>query len=427
MKFSITEYKPIIIVQVYLLIVLIIFAFGPWPWLVKNPLTFYGYLLLNQFIIFLGYQIGINQKEIYQPKTNRNNTFSLIKISAILNLVLLIPTYIALTPSLEFSVSHVITNLINGITNPGEQYMQKIVTESSNLRTFLNLIISIPAAIVWLYIPLSITFWAELTSKYKILLLFITASNIIMWISIGTNKGIFDLLFIIISVYLIINSIKSNVSRSLNKLLIQRISLISFIVLTLFSFVNAINSRIKDISIVESMNGIEINSSSIFIKYTPESLHTLIILLSAYLTQGYYGLSLAMQFPFVFCYGVGNSNFLFRFADKLFNSQISEMTYPGRIEQVFDWYQFVHWHSAYTWWASDVSFIGVPIVLFFLGKLLANVWLDILRYRNPYAIGLFTLLFILFLYLPANNQIFGFSMTFFAFWGLFYLWKRNLH
>ena len=81
--------------------------------------------------------------------------------------------------------------------------------------------------------------------------------------------------------------------------------------------------------------------------------------------------------------------------------------------------EFGVWHSAYTWFASDVSFYRVPLLLFFLGFLFGFSWTQGLK-----GDFLSRVVFIMFgnilLFLWANNtylsSVFYAFMVFVPFW-----------
>ena len=82
-----------------------------------------------------------------------------------------------------------------------------------------------------------------------------------------------------------------------------------------------------------------------------------------------------------------------------------------------------HWHTIFPWLASDLTFVGTLVLFFFISYFYGKSWKEVLIYNNPISILLFSLLSILFVFVPANNQILhGFDyllITFFVviLWG----------
>ena len=85
----------------------------------------------------------------------------------------------------------------------------------------------------------------------------------------------------------------------------------------------------------------------------------------------------------------------------------------------FGWEYGINWHTVYTWFACDVWWIGVFIIMFLMGFLLAKIYKDAYDNRNPISIGLLAIMFMFTIYIPANSYIFADSDTFISFF--FYL------
>jgi hypothetical protein len=144
--------------------------------------------------------------------------------------------------------------------------------------------------------------------------------------------------------------------------------------------------------------------------------------LSNYLGQGYYGLYLSLEEPFLPMFGVGNSMFLFRQAARITgNDRILDLPYPMRLEK-YGWDGYGNWSTIYPWIASDVSFPGTILVLLAVGRLFALSWLDTLRGRSPFAVAAFALFVTMLFYFPANNQVVQSGEALTSFLGILALW-----
>jgi hypothetical protein len=168
--------------------------------------------------------------------------------------------------------------------------------------------------------------------------------------------------------------------------------------------------------------GGKVDPYNIWLRYTNPTATRIVVGLDFYLTPGYYALSLALKEPFVPMFGVGNSMFLGRQAARLLDDPaIEDMPYPFRIEK-YGWNAIGLWSSIYPWIASDVSFPGVIVVVFFIGFLFALSWQDTLVGTNPYAVVMFSQLVIMLFYFPANNQLLQSGEGLTAFWITLILW-----
>ena len=161
---------------------------------------------------------------------------------------------------------------------------------------------------------------------------------------------------------------------------------------------------------------VEVDRDGIFIKHLPIFIREGVIAFSFYLTQGYQGLCLSFDEPFIPTWGVGHSRFLTSYADKYLGTDIENSTYPARVEISTGLDSKVYWHTMFPWFASDVTFPGTIVLIYLFSYLFAMAWKDSLEYKNPYAISIFLQIAVLFTYMSANNQVFQSGSGFVGFW-----------
>jgi hypothetical protein len=133
-----------------------------------------------------------------------------------------------------------------------------------------------------------------------------------------------------------------------------------------------------------------------------------IVLMVGYLCQGYYGFGYTFDYDFTSTYGLGSSQFVASNIQGLLGVDRSGQTYPAKMGGQWDPYE--NWHTAYTWWASDVSIWGVIAVMFFLGYLFSRV---LQSAQNGEALGLtlLPLLSLAIVFFPANNAALSNPLT----------------
>ena len=143
---------------------------------------------------------------------------------------------------------------------------------------------------------------------------------------------------------------------------------------------------------------------------------------SAYLSHGYYGLSMALQLPFKWTYFVGNSYSLTVFLNKFLGIPVDyHNTYPYRLGEISPWNDS-KWSTVFPWYASDFTFIGTLFIFMLIAYLYAKVWKEAYLYSNPISIVLFIILTIGFIYMPANNQLLHSPGSFIATFFFLFLW-----
>lgn len=131
-------------------------------------------------------------------------------------------------------------------------------------------------------------------------------------------------------------------------------------------------------------------------------------IISSYLSSGYYGLSLCLQLPFIWCYGVGSSYALSVFFSRFLGwENMYYQTYLYRMEEAFGRNGLRSWNTIFPWLASDLTFPGVIILFLFVGYIWSVAWDEILKYRNPISIVLFANISLGLVFIPANNQLFS--------------------
>lgn len=125
-----------------------------------------------------------------------------------------------------------------------------------------------------------------------------------------------------------------------------------------------------------------------------------------YLSGGYFSLSLGLDLKFGETFPFGHSLVLSRRAELTTGSDHwIAMSIPGQIESAYGWERNRQWHSIYSWLLSDFGRMGTAAIMAMLGAVfsfalaLAVTKSDLLS-KLP-----FFLMFILVLYIPANNQL----------------------
>lgn len=425
-------WAPMKFVQIYLSFVFILFIFGPLPWPVENKFLVNLYLIMAQLLLLFGYFLSVKKRRIGYGnqgviQKQNINIEKLIKYLMFISFGVFIANYLSRVGLSSFNFIEAYDNFINGLINPGHQYYEKLISSEQvvNNYTLLVIINAVTAPFKWLFIPLCIVNWGRIRKIYKFGMIIYVLLDIISWISIGTNKGIFDNVFIVgfsllIKVYLDNTNIKKVIKRNKSKLKAMIFGLIG-ISFAVFYVTYGTTSRLGKVKYYYEPANINVNFDSPIMLIIPGFLKDALIIISTYLTQGYYGLSLAMREPFTTSYGVGGSWFLMGVFQKITGIDVTLRTYPFKIIG-YGWDPYINWHSIYTWLSSDFSFIGTLIIMMVIGYWFGEVWKSVLFQKNIYGIGLFILFMIMFMYFPANNQVFAFINTFSAFWGLFILW-----
>lgn len=449
-------YIPLILIELYLVFTLILFKFGLSNWIIENESIFWFFIIMYHIMFIIGYIFSIKKINVVHETKEKKGQFAFTTFIWIVLFICLICSLIEYRNT-TFASSYIPyelpENFINGLINPGQQYYSKFILANSFNPNKLVTIISALFSFVYVsMIPIFIFNWEKISFWQKIFFYFLVFFKISFFVSIGTNKGIFDTLFVFGGCLLIDLLIQLN----LNNLheYFKKYSLLAFtFFLFIFSFIYFtfnINSRLNPVTNINEQNNPEVivsnenlnsnnnanfeleeenevtsndtNSSGNEIETIENDsfLYKMVEHVSNYLTQGYYGMSLSVDEEFTSTYGIGNSQFLMSNFKSIFGIDVSDRTYQHKITE--EWHESQHWHSFYSYIANDVSFYGVILVMFIIGIYFGLVWKDVIENNSLIGKLLLPLFLIMFIYMPANNQMLTNMATFCAFFELTFIW-----
>ena len=412
---------PLWFFQAYLAFTVFLFAFGPWPWPVPDPLLLYVFLLLAQWALWLGYKTAAGSRP--GGYRGRWTAVRLIKVSLALNIACIIPNFILRMGRRPAGLSDILISVYTGLVNPAANYAARsqALAESAKRGAIEYAVLFLYPAL-WLLVPLAIVYWNRLKLGHRILIIAFIIVDLLSWVAIGTNKGIADFIMIFSWLLVAANPRVLRLDFRGRALKVLAVSLM-MIVLFLGFFAAGQKGRAGgEIPTSDAALAIRLDKENWLVRRLSPKGTGIVAAATSYLGQGYCALSLALKEPFRWSYGAGNSFFLTNLVERFAGQDVvSNRTYPARIEKS-GMMRYSHWHTFYTWMASDVSFPGVLVVMFLVGRLFALTWLDVLRKDNPFAPALFALMIIMLFYIPANNQVLGYVGMANAFWVIGIIW-----
>jgi hypothetical protein len=136
-----------------------------------------------------------------------------------------------------------------------------------------------------------------------------------------------------------------------------------------------------------------------------------------YMTNGYAGLSAALDQDFDWTYGLGNSIALQSYATQYFDIDISPHTYMVRAEEKTGWPAKMYWSTIFPWLASDITFGGCGILFAFIGYVYPRIYCRAYYSRCPISAALLFYLNVLLIFVPCNNQLMQVRQQMIAFLG----------
>jgi hypothetical protein len=256
--------------------------------------------------------------------------------------------------------------------------------------------------------------WKEL----KLLTRALTVSIFFTWallsIARGTDKEIGDILLVVFVFFI------SKIQTEKLKLLdVVRYLLAIFLAISLF--LTIFSQRKLERLGTDRVCLYEINLCSNFDigdSFLADQFEFTYSIFSSYISQGYYGLSLALKEDFDSTFGLGHSSVLLDLSSAFVGPDFAQRSYMVKIEK-YHWDSKMQWSTAYIALASDMSFYLVPVFIFLMSLVLTLSWKLFLKTKSVIALCLFYYTFVFFMYLPANNQVFLTADSYLSF--LFFL------
>ena len=425
---------PIYIGVLFSLSTFILFRFGVWDFPLRNNFYLTLYVIILNAFMYFGFRLGTSAKRFKltnkkYDKKSQKVILNFVNIVVIVTIFTAIPRFIVQTGFYDFNFSFLIDRIIYGLTDASMAYsMNREKISIFGFWSYINIFLVLTGFMSYLFIPISIIFWHKLRRSVKYFFVFYIFLQIMQNLSRGTNFGVFDLL-IQIAIFFLIRRYylfpKSKKRKPIGKRKTWIYLLLLLIVLFAY-FSNTMGTRVGDhyTRLLPMLgNNINIRSDSLIWNILPDSLKGSFATLNAYVSHGYVGLGLAFDIPFNSTFGLGNSWFTIMNFEEITGINLLEYTYHYKIYETFNYHYGGYWHTAYLWFANDVSLLLVPFVLFILMFVYGSAWKDFIINRNIFALLFMSTFVLFFTFISANNQVFSSSNSLFTFWVTLIIWK----
>lgn len=406
-------YFPLLAVEVYLISTLLLLAFGPVRFSIHDFYYFIFLILAYHIYFCAGYILAIRTRQKIHTEVKKSDTFSksFFNFLAIFAIFSVLNAYKNLTLSPSIIPWGLIESFQRGLSEPGLVYTERMIIlqeqESAPNRIF-NVISIFYSFTKYLFIFYSLNYWNYLSISNRIIFFMFCFIFLAAGVSAGTNSAIFLFTFyagISILVLVFLNR---------NKFRYLFLVLFGFAILVpLYYFGFVMSQRGGEVTYfagTSPLGDINIRNETRFTDGSdlPFAYYTY-VWLNYYLVQGYYGFSLILSQDWQFTFGAGNSAFLQRQVSLISGFDISNITFQRKITDV--WHESAQWHSFYGQFANDFGKVGLVGFMFILGFVYGRVIASAIIDRSFYAKSLIPIFAIMFIFFPANNQIFGYLDT----------------
>lgn len=389
----------------YISLSVLLFYFGPLSYPMVNVEVTLMYILLCYGTLFSGMFFGSKFIHVSGKQGVNLNPKIIYKFFSIVSI--LFATFIIY----KVSNGYIFDSLMKGVFDSGDAYYSNLQSEKES--SVITQLMTFFSPLTILALTLGATLFKEFNLNERLLFILLITINVMSYIVKGTNFGVFlTLVPVIIAIILNSQNGKLFTKKTFSIYLLFSVFLIYFLL--------AMATRLNIDYIPTRLSGVLINKEFFLFKILPNSVSLSVSVASSYISQGYYGLSLAFNYPFDSTYGFGSGSFILSKFGNLVDPELWNNTYQYKMHDL--WSSSIQWHTAFLWLANDVSLFGVFILLFIFGAFSAVVYKEAKINNSFLSKGLFSVITIILFFLPANNILGGNPFIFASFVSLSLLW-----
>jgi len=386
----------------YLLLTIGLFAFGPFDWPLVSFAPIFFYLAVLIAMLCTGHQMGLARTPLHAPMRLTGAIFIFGSVAAV---VLLLPSSITYTGRWPWQVLEALADQREAYGKLGEQ-----LAETQGGRGLIIAARTLSAPFTFAVLPLGVIYWRNLTLTQRALLALTVLSSVIFSILRGTTRELADLVLIGGSAFLVTTYREADdpalLARRIRTFAFRMAFLVSGVLAALLARTIA---RAGDVVTASSgcigESGVCVNFDQFPYSLLPGGANGFLATVTGYFSQGYYGLALALEQPFVWTKGIGHSPAIQSlYLTVTGDPFLSQDSYTNRLITQ-GWSGEYNWSSLATWLASDLSFWLVPGAMLLIGYYWARSWADATVGRDDRAAVFFCAMTMMVFYFPANNQM----------------------
>lgn len=430
-KLQTIQRVPVNVGLCYLSATFLLFLFGPIDYPVRSYFGVVVYFVLVLLFLSVGFRAALRQRA-------RESTLKLSRTVFVIGSVLAL---LILFPSSYYYTGKMPWEFLSAIEDQGSAYssLSSQLAATEGQRGPIIILRALAMPFVWAVIPFGVIYWSRLGWIYRGLLFSTVLCSLIFSALRGTDREIADLLIVSGSAFAIATARKRLEAQATHRRGAKkpggflarrwRVVVVGFLALTVSGsvFIERKQDRMNTVSAFCFLNsGACADYDNPLVAGMNDNGRFATSMAVAYITNGYYGLSLALEKPFEPSWGIGHSPALGRIYDILGGDQrITTKSFNYR--NIDDgWPQEYFWSTMLTSIANDVSFPGAVLLMGLFAWAWGRSWMDAVVAKNDSAAVVFCLAMFSVLYFPANLQILqtleGYSTV--VFWVVAWWWFR---
>lgn len=403
------------VVEVYLTATVLGYLFGPMAKPRVHLLEILSFVAVFQLALLVGFGLGeripIRWPSRYRHAARHRRTHlistGVLAVIAAGSLISILFSYASLAVQAgSYSPMAIVQELARAFADPGASYARNRDRASAGSPLTAASVLLAP---LWFpALPLALYQWRRVTRRLRTLVVVDGLLQAGTAVARGQNFGVFRVLLLVGCVLLLATVARRSRSAERARLpLRMKLALGAALTLFVAYFLMATGSRVST-TLPPVIAGVPISYDSGIMTVVPDRLKVPVALLFLYVCQGYYGFTHVVEIPFHTTWGLGGGHFTMDNFRALTGIDLYPRTYVHRMESV--WNEFENWHTAYTWFANDVSPWGVILVMGLLG-LMTSLILRGALVGEPLAIALAPLYLLMLAFLPMNNVVISNPLT----------------
>lgn len=394
------KHTPIYVVLGFNLLTLIAFLLAPFNWYngAREPVILY--LMLNFVCIYSGYKLGLKRGN--RVHSVRGHFLShpgkgFMSFVFVFYSTTFLVKYAYLTRFPIYDIPGMVSYLSVGFVDPNLAYYLSVYdTRPFTVSWFLFFLISLFNQAFFIFGFIS---WKRMGKVYRILFVLFLLIECFYWVGRATGFGVICLITTFV-ISLLVSS------RFFFFSLKKVVYIVSLFLLSVIFYGTLKSYRAGDARFSLSqfdMDYAPVKENHFIFDVLPENIVPTYMFMTTYLVQGYHHLSLAMEAPFNSTYFMGNNPALINISNVIGIDDLWDRTYIHWLHTNKGVDEYKRWHSAYIWFANDVSFWGVPIVLLVLSYFFGFSYVLSLTHDDFLSKIVFISTGSILLYLFANN------------------------
>jgi len=385
-------YFPIIFLLSWLGFTIFTFIFGPYKYKITNSFIFYTYLIAVHIALLLGYLRG--QRSYGRGIQIKIDYYKFVKVIIIISFL-----YFIMKLLLTFGGD--MRNFFATFKNASKTYLNSSVRHS-NIFSYLDIFF---APISLIAITNAIFSYKKLSKRYRYSVFVLILFSIAASVGSATRSGIVQILIISLAAFSLGVYKKNIILKYYHKVLIFFFAaslIIGFFLYTIL-LTNTRGGKI----FINPLTHEPPKENYYLYKITPPNIHPIINNVSFYISHSYYRLNLALNLPFKgLGFGLTNSFFVMDNIESITGwSGLKDISYGVRLDREIGSNYGLYWSTFYTWIASDFTFPGTILVVFFIGYFFSLAMKDSLYYLNPFSVTVFCSLFYFIFHFAFNNPL----------------------